>query len=105
MRLCSCVLGLALAVPAAFAEPRPIVIDGLSSDWDSATPVAQDAAGDGAAGVDLLRLWVADDPSYLYIRFETAASILLDDAHAVTLYLDTDLNSSTGLAVGAVSFA
>lgn len=96
-------LAAALISSPVMARPAQILLDGAFSDWDSETPVYTDTSGDaGSSGIDLGRLWMADDPEVLYIRFEAGKEIQLNSGHKLTLYLDTDLNSSTGIGVGGI---
>lgn len=86
----------------ACAERLPIQLDGYFEDWTGA-PVATDPAGDGgSSGVDLGRLWLADDPNTLYLRFETGSEIQLNAGNDIVLYLDTDMDSQTGLPIGEI---
>ncbi len=92
-----------LAGSSVSARPAQILLDGAFTDWESETPVYTDTAGDaGSSGIDLGRLWIADDPGSFYIRFEAGREIQLNSGHKLTLYLDTDLNSSTGISVGGI---
>ncbi len=79
------------------ADLLPIQMDGDFSDWDNATVLASDPAGDGgSSGIDFLQVWVGNDQDYLYIRFDTTGEVQPDEGQSMRLYLDTDLNSSTG---------
>jgi hypothetical protein len=94
---------LLLAAPARVAaESAPILIDGFFTDWTG--PVEHtDAAGDGgASGIDFRDLDLANDGSWVFIRFQTTAFPKLQETNNLELYLDTDLNSATGLAVGGI---
>lgn len=100
--LCFLSCGLIMG-SAARAERAPILVDGTFPDWDPIAPAYTDASGDGGgSGIDLGRLWVADDARFLFLRFEVGPELLLNDGHPLTLYLDTDANSQTGLAVGGI---
>ncbi|MCA8960919.1 MAG: endonuclease/exonuclease/phosphatase family protein [Planctomycetes bacterium] len=95
-------LALVLFATLVHSDQAAIGIDEDFADWAPITPVV-DAIGDaGASGVDLLRLWLADDDDYLYVGLEVNTPLLLNDAHDVTLYLDTDANASTGLSVAGI---
>jgi endonuclease/exonuclease/phosphatase family metal-dependent hydrolase len=85
----------------ALAEPAPIVLDGLMEDWADLAPVYEDPSGDGS-GVDFGRIWVADDPDFLFLRFETGQELQLDENNSIVLYLDTDASSATGYPVGGI---
>ncbi len=100
------VLGLLLAIGvlagAAGAERLPIQLDGVFDDWTSG-PIYEDPLGDGGATlIDLGRLWAADDAGSLYLRMEIGTEKLLNADNDIVLYLDTDLNSQTGLAIGGI---
>jgi hypothetical protein len=103
-RIAPLALGLVvLAVMQAGARQAPIVLDGLYDDWAGETALYTDTSGDaGASGIDLGRLWAADDLEYLYLYFEAGREIQLNSGHKLTLYLDTDANSATGIAVGGI---
>ena len=94
---------LVLAAPArVVAESAPILLDGFFTDWTG--PVEHtDAAGDGgASGIDFRDLDLANDGSWVFIRFQTTAFPKLQETNNLELYLDTDLNAATGLAVGGI---
>ncbi len=98
-------VGLLLAACAAPArsELHPVVMDGRFDDWEALAPIHEDAGGDGgASGIDLGRLWMADDDSRLFMRIEVGREILLNDGHGLVLYLDTDMDAQTGLAIGGL---
>jgi hypothetical protein len=85
------------------AEQVPISIDGSAADWAGATVAHTDPAGDGGgSGIDLRRLWLSDDERSLFVRFETTAEIDLSENNALRIYLDTDANGATGLAVNGI---
>lgn len=88
---------------AAVHLPRPIVLDGAFDDWDGAAPLAADRGGDApAGGLDFGRLWVADDARQLFLRLEFASELQLDEENEIVLYLDTDGDAGTGLAVEGI---
>ncbi len=97
------IIGAGVPASPAGARPAQILLDGTFADWASETPIYVDPAGDaGPSGIDLGRLWLADDPERFFIYFEAGKEIQLNSGHKLTLYLDTDLNSSTGIAVGGI---
>lgn len=88
---------------AATADQHPIQMDGFYSDWEGIEPVYVDPSGDGgASGIDLGRLWIADDDAFLYMRFEVATEIQLNSDHQLRIYIDTDNNQATGLQMGGI---
>ncbi len=85
------------------ADQQPISIDGLYDDWAAVAPAHQDPTGDGGSnGVDFQRLWIADDPRFLFLRFELGAEVDLSENNGLRIYLDTDANSQTGLAIAGI---
>ena len=85
------------------ADQQPISIDGLFDDWAEVAPAHQDPAGDGGSnGVDFQRLWIADDQRFLFLRFELGAETDLSENNGLRIYLDTDANSQTGLAIAGI---
>ncbi len=92
-----------IAAPAAqaAADQHAITNDGDFADWSAVEPVHVDPSTDGAV-IDFRRFWLADDARFLFIRFETGANIDLSEPNPIRLYLDTDADSSTGLAVGGI---
>ena len=92
-----------LAAAPAPASPLPILLDGVFGDWEGVEPAYTDASGDGgASGIDFDRLWLADDGRFLFLRFEVGTELLLSENNSLTVYLDTDMNASTGLAVNGI---
>ena len=73
-------------------------MDGHFEDWPT-SPVVVDPVGDIEAGaaVDLGRVWVQDDPRFLYISFETTRPINAQLARGtIRIALDIDGDASTG---------
>jgi endonuclease/exonuclease/phosphatase family metal-dependent hydrolase len=93
-----------LGIPSeARAERLPVVLDGFFDDWGTAAPAWTDPSGDaGGSGIDLGRLWLADDPRYIYLRFEVGPELLLNDRNNINLALDTDNNAATGQSVNGI---
>ena len=90
------------AFPAR-AERLPVVLDGFFDDWGAVAPAWTDRSGDaGGSGIDFGRLWLADDPRYLYLRFEVGPELLLNDGNNLNLALDTDNNAATGQSVNGI---
>ncbi|MHC4696385.1 MAG: endonuclease/exonuclease/phosphatase family protein [Planctomycetota bacterium] len=91
---------LSVAAESA-ATPRLISIDGVFDDWQASEPVYADIDGDGS-GIDFGRLWIADDDRFLFLRFELGAEVDLNENNDLRIYLDTDADSKTGLAVSGI---
>lgn len=94
-------MGLLIAgiVCTAQAERAAISIDGRFDDWAELSPAYVDALGDSSApsGFDFGRLWLADDETHLYFRFETTVDVDPSGTsnHAV-LFIDADNDPNTG---------
>jgi hypothetical protein len=92
-----------LLAPAALAGALPVALDGEFGDWAAVSPLVTDASGDGgASGIDFGRLWAANDAEHLYLRFEQGAEVILQETNPLVLYLDTDANAGTGIAVAGM---
>ncbi len=90
-----------VAAQTAFSDQAPIGIDSVYNDW-AGVPVAYvDSAGDGN-GIDLGRLWIADDDRFLFLRYETGIETDPSENQDIRIYLDTDANSGTGLSIGGI---
>ena len=92
-----CVL-IFLAASPACPESRAILMDGSFADWRGLDPIVEDASGDGAAGgIDLGRLWLADDGEALYLRLEMGRETILQNPSERRRYSlrrrDTDRSS------------
>ena len=92
-----------LSAIAGQAEQRPTCIDGVLGDWEGIEPAYEDNAGDGGvSGIDLGRMWLADDDRFLFLCFEVTTEISLRENNDLRLYLDTDANSATGFSVNGI---
>lgn len=83
------------------SQTLPIAIDGQFGDWTSAASGLEDPGG-GGAGIDLLRMAVANDGDYLFIRFELDQEVVLTDGNDLTLFIDGDQNSATGKPINGI---
>lgn len=95
------VLALVSQLGVARAGTLAATMDGHFDEWSSVSPVWTDPAGDGST-VDFRRLWLADDARFLFLRIEVTNEIQLDESNSLVVYLDTDNNAGTGLAVGGI---
>jgi len=95
MRASLLVVGLAGSSLAA--EQASIVIDGRFDEWPETSLVLVDPYGDVPSGaLDIGRVWMADDPDHLYVRFEASSDFDLADGAGLRLLVDTDNQPSTG---------
>ncbi|PID80113.1 hypothetical protein CSB20_08140 [bacterium DOLZORAL124_64_63] len=94
----SCLSALFLRALPAAAHLAPILIDGRFDEWQAVPTLAMDPAGDGASsGIDFQSVQVANDQDYLFFSFDVTGEIQLDADQQLRLYLDTDLDSGTGI--------
>ncbi|MDX1700841.1 MAG: endonuclease/exonuclease/phosphatase family protein, partial [Melioribacteraceae bacterium] len=71
--------------------------------WDNTAPLYNDINSDQLTGdIDFGRLWISNDDSYLFIRIEVGGKINLQNDNAITLYIDTDDDSSTGTNINNI---
>ncbi|MBN4056395.1 endonuclease/exonuclease/phosphatase family protein, partial [Rhodothermus sp. AH-315-K08] len=85
------------------AQAARIFLDGHFEEWDDLAPIHTDPAADSPAGaIDLTRLWIANDETRLYLRFELGLEILIQEGNQLTLHLDTDGNPATGIPVHGI---
>ncbi|MCD6384366.1 endonuclease/exonuclease/phosphatase family protein, partial [Candidatus Sumerlaeota bacterium] len=85
------------------AESHAIFMDGHFDDWIGLTPIYSDASGDqGAGNIDFGRIWATNDSERFYLRFEVGTEINLQSNNSIYLYLDSDNNASTGLAINNI---
>jgi len=90
---------LCIALAASAAAQTPVVIGAGTDEWNTRTPAATDPTGDAAATADLTALWVTSDDSYLYVAFEVAAPVLLNEGNGLRLVVDVDDDAATGTPV------
>lgn len=96
---------LLLAASCGFAQSQlsSPVIDGHFSEWDARAVTHRDPAGDsGASGLDLRTLRVDSDAEWVYISFELAADLLLQQDNALKLLIDTDMDANSGTRWGGI---
>ena len=99
----------AVAIAVLFAQPpqasgqaAPIFLDGFFSDWTTAVEHTDPSGDAGVSGIDFRELDLANDNEYLFVRFQLTVPVTLQETNNLELYLDTDLNAATGLAVGGI---
>ncbi|MFK7924923.1 MAG: endonuclease/exonuclease/phosphatase family protein [Bacteroidia bacterium] len=98
---------LALLISTSFgllqAQSNRIILDEDYADWTNINVLGSDPAGDQGNGViDFENLWAANDEDFLFLRFDLGVEINLQEGNEVTIYLDTDNDNTTGLAVEGI---
>lgn len=82
---------------------QEIIIDGDFRDWDAVDVAFTDDANDGQNnGIDLQKIWIADDEDYLFIRFQTGKVINLQEDNDLKLVIDVDADLNTGRKLNGV---
>lgn len=80
-----------------------ILLDDLFDDWQDVPVLHADKVGDaGPSGIDFrtLKMWHTEE--YLFLYIETGREINLQSGNAITMYLDTDNRSNTGMQVSGI---
>lgn len=90
------------SLPLVQAQPDRIVVDGAFADWGDDELIHTDPLGDGPFGFDLGRVWAAREDGRFLLSTEFADERGLQDGNTLTLFLDTDADATTGLAVHGI---
>jgi endonuclease/exonuclease/phosphatase family metal-dependent hydrolase len=86
-----------------YAQTERVFIDGQFSDWDSVPVFYEDPSGDNGNGnVDFGELRLFNDEDRLFISLETGNEINFQSDNEITVYIDADNNTATGLQIGGV---
>ncbi len=86
----------------SFGEAAPVFLDGFFTDWTGAVEHVDPAGDNGSSGIDFRDVDLANDGDNLFLRFQIGVERGLQVTNNIELYLDTDLNASTGLVVGNI---
>jgi hypothetical protein len=93
---------LALFPQPLAAESLPIFLDGVVAEWTGVVELVDPGGDGGGSGIDFREIDLANDDAFLFIRFQVTAEIGLQDNNNVELYLDTDVNSNTGISISGI---
>ncbi|MFH2030472.1 MAG: endonuclease/exonuclease/phosphatase family protein [Bacteroidota bacterium] len=94
---------LILLCNSTFGQSFSKLIDEDFSDWTESDLIYSDDINDQNLGaIDLGKIWMSSDSSYLYFSLEVGAEINLQELNDITMYIDTDYKSSTGLSVNNI---
>ena len=103
-------LALLALAPPLDAKSLAVLADGRFDEWGRRKPRVTDPSADGAiGGLDLGRLWLADDGEALFLRLEVGRETLLQNSSSesagnlLRLYLDTDGKKATGTPVSRIT--
>lgn len=83
---------------------QQILLDESFTDWQSANVTSyNDKNGDGnTSGIDFTDVRISNDDQYLYIYFDLKKEINIQQNNFITLFLDLDHQSSTGLNISGI---
>jgi len=93
-----CALGSSWALSS-----QTIRVDGTFDDWTGISPIYVDDLGDGQSnGIDIERIWMTNDQTHIYMRFQINREINLQDDNEFSLYLDFDSDINTGFKINGI---
>lgn len=85
------------------AQVNRILLDEDFNDWNTVASLYSDSENDQISGIiDFKQVWASNDDDHLFFRLETGGEINLQNNNSITLYIDADNNSSTGLLVNGI---
>ncbi len=82
---------------------QQILIDEDYSDWSDIPLLYDDATGDNA-GIDFAMLKMTNDDRFLYVYLELGIETNLQNDNNITLYLDTDSDTETGVSEFGIGY-
>ncbi len=92
-----------LLTSAFYAQEQRVLLDEVYTDWTDSQLVYSDAIGDQSSGsIDFGNLWYKNDERFIFFRIEVGDEINLQDLNKITIYIDSDLNSSTGFSAHGI---
>jgi exonuclease III len=87
-----------LMVSGSFAQQ--IYLDDDFRDWETIPALHTDKSGDGGvSGIDFHVLKMSNSDEYLYLYLEVSKFINIQASNSITIYVDTDNQSATGLNI------
>ncbi len=93
---------LAASVPAV-GQPTDVTIDGVFDEWRNRSPIYSDRQDQSGEAIDFGRLWADNDDRFVYLSVEVGLDeISLQNGDSITLYLDTDNDSTTGQPISGI---
>ncbi len=79
---------------------QSIYLDEDFSDWSNAKSSFADKKGDGnSSGIDFTDVRISNDENYLFLFIDISKEINIQSNNKLTMYIDTDNQSSTGLSI------
>jgi hypothetical protein len=84
-----------------FSQSLPIFLDGRTNDWNVPVPTYIDDIGDGNI-FDFRYFSVTNDEQFLFIRLNYTPESKLVEDNQLTLYIDGDNDSGTGILINGI---
>ena len=85
------------------AQNLSILADEEFADWYEISPIYIDSENDQLSGnVDFGRFWITNNDNYLFLRIEVGDKLNFQSNNLISLYIDSDSNSETGLQVSNI---
>jgi hypothetical protein len=85
------------------AYAKSIVVDGIPNEWAPTEGVYTNPLPSAFGEAGITRIYVTNDPTYLYWRFDTISDTDWSEVGYFALCLNSDNNSGTGLGWGPCS--
>jgi len=85
----------------SFAQSVPIFLDGKVDDWNVPVPTYTDTEGDGN-NYDFKNFAVTNDEEFLFIQLNINPECKLMEDNLLSLYIDGDDDSTTGLLINGL---
>ena len=84
---------------------QSILVDENMSDWNDIPKYAQESMGDfGNGELDIKSVKIYDDDRFIYFLLELNSEILLQQFNDLSLFIDTDNNSNTGVELEGIGY-
>ena len=84
---------------------QTILVDENISDWNEIAEYAQESTGDfGTGELDIESIKIYDDDRFIYFLLELNSEILLQQFNDLSLFIDADNNSNTGVQLEGIGY-
>lgn len=82
-------------------QSLPIFLDGRTGDWNVSVPIYTDDDNDGNI-FDFKSFSVTNDENFLFIKFILTPEMKLIENNDISVYIDGDNNSATGVSINGI---
>ena len=83
------------------SQSQAIFLDGRTDDWSPSSPTYIDSQNEGGT-YDFKYFSAANDENFLYLKMKVTPFIKLLENNLISVYIDGDNNSSTGLQINGI---